>query len=373
LSERAELRVQLASHNQVDGSENNPDSPGEAGFFTQSQGRSQRRSADVRGVFQPASVARVTVGAQGEVEDLRELSTTDSPFSATRNNLAAYGQVVLTPGRATVINVGVRAEDNEEFGTHLTYRAGVVREILGGLRIRGSIGTSFKEPSLRENYAQTAFEVGNPGLDPEQSRSWEVGLEQSLLGGRVTLAANYFDQRFTDLIQYLAGAPGEPTYQNVSRATSRGIELLGDLRPVEWLALTGSYTYLNTNVADAGTVGGPGTTFEEGKPLVRRPRHSARIDARGRFASRVTMGIAANYVGARDDIDFGPFPSVRSELDSYLALDADLSIDVLQSGAGRPGLTATFRAENLFDREYDTVFGYQGRGRALFAGFRLGL
>jgi vitamin B12 transporter len=372
-SERAELRVQLASHNQVDGSENNPDSPGDVGFFSQSQGRSQRRSADVRGVFSPSSLARITLGVQGGIEDLREFSTSSDPFTATRNNVGFYGQTVLTPGTRTVINLGLRAEHNDEFGTHVTYRAGLVREIAHGLRARGSIGTGFKEPSLRENFAVGTFEVGNPALDPEQSRSWEVGLEQSLIAGRVTLAANYFDQRFTDLIQYLNGAPGDPNYQNVSRATSRGVEIIGDARPTTWFAITGSYTYLRTNVAEAGGAGGPGTTFEEGKPLVRRPKHSARLDARGRFAGRVTLGFAANYIGKRDDIDFGPFPSLRVELPGYVALEADLSVDLLRQAASRPGITATLRAENLFNKEYDTVFGYAGRGRAVFAGMRVGL
>jgi vitamin B12 transporter len=372
-SDRVEMRVQLASHNQVDGSENNPDSPGDTDFFSQTQGRSQRRSADVRGVFQPSSLARVTIGSQFEIEDIREFSTGGDPFAATRNNLGVYGQSVFTPGSATVINVGLRMEDNEEFGTHLTYRLGAVYALGGGLRARGSLGSSFKEPSLRENYAQAAFEVGNPALDPEQNRSWEIGLEQSLVGGRVTVAANYFDQRFKDLIQYLAGAPGEPTYQNISRATSRGVEVIGDLRPTAWLAVTASYTYLRTNVEDAGAAGGVGTTFEEGKPLVRRPRHSARLDARTRFADRVSLGVAANYIGKRDDVDFGPFPSVRVELDSYVSLDADASFDLIHQASGRPGITATLRAENLFDEEYDTVFGYHSRGRALFAGFRLGL
>ncbi|HWA16683.1 MAG TPA: TonB-dependent receptor, partial [Gemmatimonadales bacterium] len=372
-SERAEVRVQLASHNQVDGAENNPDSPGDTDFFSQSQGRSQRRSADLRGIFQPSSLARITIGSQFEIEDIREFSTAGDPFAATRNNVGLYGQGVFTPGTAAVINVGVRVEDNEEFGTHLTYRLGAVYAIGGGLRARGSLGSSFKEPSLRENFARDAFEVGNPKLDPEQSRSWEVGVEQALLGGRVSLAVSYFDQRFTDLIQYLNAAPGEPNYQNVSKATSRGVELIGDIRPTSWFAVTASYTYLRTNVDDAGGAGGPGTAFEESRPLVRRPKHSARIDARSRFADRLSIGVAANYVGTRDDIDFIAFPSVRTELPSYVSLDADVSFDLMHQAGGRPGLSASLRAENLFDQQYDTVFGFEGRGRAVFAGFRLGL
>jgi vitamin B12 transporter len=277
-------------------------------------------------------------------------------------------------GPRSLLNLGARLEQNEKFGSHLTVRAGAVYALTARLRARASVGTSFKEPTLREVYAQTAFERGNPNLDPEQSRSWEIGLEQSFLRGEATLAGNYFDQHFRDLIQYDGTAPpGRPTYQNVARATSRGVELIGNLRPARGLTLSASYTYLFTRVDDAGLSSGPGDVFVEGKPLVRRPRHGVRVDARAHLAGRLTLGAGMNYVGRRDDVDFRIFPSIRSALPAYVTVDADASMDILRQRPGRPGVAATFRAENLFDKSYETVVGFEGRGRALFAGARVGL
>jgi vitamin B12 transporter len=383
-SERAELRVLLASHSQDDGASNPSDNPGDTlGFYSSSQTRTLRRSVDARGIIQATPRVKVTAGGQAEFEDLREFSTsgsqyagsiTGSSFAGSRRNVGVYGQTIIDLGARSLVNLGVRLDDNQQFGTHFTYRAGLVYGITGGFRARGSVGSAFKEPSIRENFARGAFERGDSTLKPEQSRSWEVGLEQSLANGTVTLAANYFDQRFRNLIQYDGNvAPGKPNYRNVTRASSRGVELSIDLRPVRGTTITGSYTFLKTRVDDAGLSTGPGDVFVDGKSLVRRPRHSARLDARTRLADRIGVGLGMNYVGRRDDVDFRLFPSVRTTLASYVTIDADASLDLLRESPGRIGVTGTLRIENLFDRSYETVVAFPGRGRAILAGLSVGL
>ena len=393
LSQHAELRVFLASRSEVDASDNTSDSPGDTlGFFgSQSQTRILRRSLDARGIVRASQGIRLTAGFAAEFEDLREFDrsefnfgspafpdtvqvSSDAPFSATRRDVGGYGQGVFDLGARTVLNVGARVDDNQGFGSHFTYRAGMVYALLPGLRLRGSIGSSFKEPSIRQNYAQTAFEVGNPDLKPEQSRSWEVGVEQTLARGTLVVSANYFDQRFRNLIQYNGGAaPGTPNYENVARATSRGIEVVADVRPVQHTTVTASYTWLKTRVDDAGFSTAAGDVLVNGKSLIRRPGHSGRLDGRTRLLDRLGLGLAANYVGRRDDVDFRPAVSVRTTLPAYVTVDADASLDLLRERSGSVGVTATLRAENLFDRSYDTVVGFPGRGRAVFAGLVMGI
>lgn len=375
LSPAAEVRVFLASHSQTDRAFNLPDSEGDSlDFYYENQGRALRRSADARGIFQLASRARLTAGAQAEFEELEELSTTGSPFDATRRNVGGYAQAVVDIGTRGLVSLGGRVDDNQRFGTHATYRLGAVYALLPGFRARASVGTGYKEPSLRENFAATPFEVGNPGLEPEESRSWEVGLERALLAGRLTLAANYFDQRFRNLIQYNGGAaPGSPNYSNVARATARGVELTGDFRPARHLVISASYTRLMTRVDDPGFSSGAGDAFVDGKQLIRRPKHSARLDARARLLDRIGAGLGVTYLGRRADVDFRPFPSVRTALPGVVTIDADAELDLLRPAAGRPWLTATLRAENLTDRRYETVVGFRGRGRAVYAGARVGI
>lgn len=365
-----DLSLHLDSRRERSASRNPPDSPGDPDFPSDNSGRSLRRSVSASASIRPSRAVQIIAGADAAFEALLE-SGTSGGFDTTRHNFGAFSQGVVQLGDRALINLGARLDRNQRFGTHATARAGGMYRVSGGLRVRGSVGTSFKEPSLRENYANGLFERGNPDLDPEQARSWEVGLEQTLLAGDLTLAATYFDQRFRDLIQFDGSAgPTEPTYQNVARATSRGVELMTQVRPARGLWLSGSYTYLFTRVDDAGFATGPNEVFVEGKALIRRPSRSVRLDARAQV-SRVALGAGLNYVGRRDDVDFRVFPQVRARLAPYVTVDADAAIDLIRRGPGRPGVAATVRAENLFDRDYDTVVGFAGRGRAVFAGARV--
>lgn len=372
LSSHIELRAHLDSRREVTGSLDQPDSPGDSlGFYSRNSGRMLRRTAGVSANLDLGSQVRIITGAEGVWEALLEGGTSGS-FDTTRSNYGVYGQGLITLSSRSVINLGARLDDNEKFGTHVTVRAGAAYRLTPTLRARGSVGTSFKEPALRENFAQGLFERGNPNLDPEKSRSWEVGLEQSFMAGDGSVAANYFDQKFRDLIQYDGNAAADqPTYQNIAKATARGVEIIAHLRPAPQFTFGASYTYLFTRVDDAGFATSADDIFVEGKPLVRRPKHSARFDLRG-TVDRLSAGAGVNYVGKRDDVDFRPFPQVRGSLKSYVTVDADASVEILRHAAGRAGLAATFRAENLFDKSYDTVVGYAARGRLLLVGARFG-
>lgn len=384
VTSRLELRAFLASHTQNDGADDAPDSAADTmGFFrSASQARLKRQSTDLRATFTPTTATRLTLGATAEFQSLREESRSSSNFGfglgssaegfdATRHSVGVYGQALLDVGPRLVLNLGGRADDNETFGTHFTGRGGAVYRLDMGTRVRGSVGTGFKEPSLRENYAQSAFEVGNPALDPERSLSWELGVERTFWSGDVVVAATWFHQDFRNLIQYDGNvAPGAANYRNVAEASSRGLELEASVRPAPGTTLSASYTWLRTRVEDAGVSTGP--SFAAGKSLLRRPGHGLRLDGRTRVAGRLSIGVAVQYVGERDDVDFRPFPEVRTTLEAYTLVDADLMVELLRAGPGRPGLSGLFRADNLFDADYHTVVGFPGRGRLLQAGVRAG-
>ena len=82
----------------------------------------------------------------------------------------------------------------------------------------------FRVPTLLE---QSDPFIGNPGLSPEVSVSWEAGVDASLLDGRSTISATWFYQDFRDLIQFdesVAGPAGFGQLRNVGSAFSRGVE-----------------------------------------------------------------------------------------------------------------------------------------------------
>ena len=288
----------------------------------------------------------------------------------SRTNGAVYLQGVSSPERPVHVTIGARLEDNERFGTYLTYRAGASARLARGVRAVASVGTGFKEPSFFENFA-TGFVRGNPDLRPEHSHSWEAGLEYRM-PGRVVLRGTYFGQRFVDMIDYNATpAAGEPNYSNVARASADGVELGAQLMPEPRFTVSASYTYLSATVTRSGFDSSSGALLAAGQPLVRRPKHSAWLDFTYAAVHRGTVSLAVAYVGERQDRDFSSPSSPRVPLPSYVRVDCAAELDVVVARGSAPGFAISGRVDNLLDHPYEEVKNFPARRRAVFVGGEL--
>ncbi len=386
LTDRVEARVLAGLYAATSGFDDLPDNAADTtgfGYASRRRGTVRRSTLDGRANVALWRGATLTAGLTFEEEREEQTSQAtsnfgDGPssstgaFDAERTNLGAYAQAMAPLGRGAILTAGARLDDNEVFGNFATWRAGVSVPLPTGTRLRLSAGNSFKAPTFSEQFAASAFEIGNPDLDPEHATSWEAAVEQTLAGGRVTLVAAAFGQRFRDLIQYSFVDAGTPSYVNIAEATSDGLEAEVRARPHATLDLSASMTWLDTEVVDAGVSTGNGVPFVEGATLVRRPSRSAAASVRWRPASPLALGVAVSHVGARDDVDYRPFPSVRVTLPSYTLWDLDASAEIVAPAARRPRVTATVRLQNAFDAAYAPIVGFAAPGRVALVGVRVG-
>ena len=212
--------------------------------------RNKRQSVETGTTVKLPLDASLDVGAEYERESDESVNeegpvggpaSPTSSFSARRHNTAGYAELIrATPGGGSM-TLAARRDDNSDYAGFTTYRAGFNLPIGQVSRIRASINTAFNAPAFSQ-IRPTLYTTGSPGLKPERSRSWEVGLEQSLLQGTGHFAASYFDQRFSDLIQYVAGGPPAflGSYANLTEARSSGYEFELALSPTKgWSGAAG--------------------------------------------------------------------------------------------------------------------------------------
>lgn len=262
----------------------------------------------------------------------------------TARHQSAYLQDVLTAGPLTT-TAGGRVDSYDSFGTETTWRVAPVYEFAAtATRVKGSYGTGFKAPSLFQLYSI----YGSEELAPETSRGWDAGVEQDILEGALTLGVTYFENRFEDMIDYdyLTW-----TYDNVSKAESRGVETFAAIKPVKDLSVRLSYTYTDTEDQTTGA------------QLLRRPRNKAALDATYAFTTKARGGGGLVYVGDRQDEDFALYQKVT--LDGYTLVNLYASYDVHKN------VTVFGRVENLFDEQYEEVLGYGTYGRAAYGGVKV--
>jgi len=382
LTSGVELALLLATRNSDAGTDDAQDGPADSlGFFAfQSLDDISRQSLDLRTNVQLGSFGTASAGFEYEDQSLRSTSESDSEFGPSsgisdesRTNRAYYGQWFGQWGQLAA-NASIRLEDNGTFGSLVTYSIGSAFLISdSNTKLRGSVGRGIKEPTLFENFA-SGFAVGNPDLVPEESVSWEFGVDQYFEGGRYRLSATYFDQSFEDLIQFtfVTAEPGDPNFFNVGAADVRGFEAeAGAIAgPVSFSV---NYTYLDSEVVDAGFEVGPDATFVSGERLLRRPVSQFAIEASSRLGSRGTAGLSLRHVGDRIDRDFSAFPFPRVTLPATTIVDARGEFSVAKPVGHQYGVSLIARIENLFDRKYSEIQGFPARGRTIWLGGRLSL
>jgi vitamin B12 transporter len=283
-------------------------------------------------------------------------------LSPTRTNVGAYVQDRLDVGRLFA-TIGARIERNDSFGTKVVPRVALGYRARGGAdatTLRASAGTGIKEPDFFQSFGTASYALGNPDLEPERSRTFDVGVEQRAFRGRVRADVTFFHHDYRDEIAYQYDfASGRGTYVNLGRTRGRGVEVALSASPRPRLSVSAEYTYLDGEVLVS--TNGFDPVYAEGQPLVRQPKHQGSLSAR--FGSeRFSVGASLVGVGRRADSDFVGIGLTSN--DPYARVDARAHGQLLR------GLSAYVVAENILDRKYQEVLGYPALGRAVRVGLR---
>ena len=290
----------------------------------------------------------LTIGAEYEEETTksRYFSTSlwgdyvDEFSEKSAHTVGYYLQDQIWLGDNFVATGGLRIDDNSRFGTHDTYRVTASYSVPStGTRFKATYGTGFKAPSLFQLFSS----YGDIDLDPETSKGWDAGVEQSLWDERILLDATYFENDFKDLIDYDLVTS---SFQNIGKAQTSGLELNLSIRPVDELTVSAGYTYTKTE------------NLVTGEELLRRPRNKYNLNLNYRFLQRGDVNLNAIYVGKRTD--FGNVP-----LAAYTVVNMAASYNVTEN------LRLTGRIENLFNADYEEVSGYGTPGIAGYLGMSL--
>jgi len=316
------------------------------------KGRNER--FEYQGNVEVSDAVSATFGAETEKASFRT-SSYGSPFATADARINSfYGQLSAKPITGLTLSAGLRHDDHDTFGGKTTFSAGAVfTPNEGSTVLRASYGEGFKTPSLFQLFS----DYGNTTLKPESARSWDAGITQKLLDGRIEVGATWFHRDTRNLINFIGcTAPltgictNRPfgTYDNVAKARAQGLEFTLTLKPVDALRVQANYGYVDAiNVAT-------------GLDLVRRPRHSVNMSVDYDWSFGLKTGATITHVGASFDND-----SNTRKLDGYVLVDLRAAFPVTHN------IELYGRIENLFNEQYETSYRYGTPRRAAYAGVRL--
>jgi len=273
----------------------------------------------------------------------------ESFFSAgttgDQDTTSAKAELLFQPSQTIDASATLRYDDTSTFGGKATGRLAGVWRPQEDLSFRAVVGTGFRAPSLFERLSR----FGVPGLRPEDSRSFELGVEKTY-GTLASVKATLFYTEIDNLIDFdgtstVCGS-GRGCYNQVPGTTrSRGLELSGEYAFNDATRITANYTF-----TDAST---------NGERLTRTPRNDLAIALDTDLTDRLHASFDVRYVG-----DVLPRTSADVTLGDYTVVGAGFFFDVTDTAQ------AYLRIENLFDEDYETIGGYNTPGRSAFLGIR---
>ena len=329
------------------------DSPADATpFFSEQETR--RQSAELRSDHEWRGW-KIGVGGEFEREEVHGVSVSGAAPTTThfgRLNSAGYISLAGEIRENLSLSAGVRLDENTRL--HREWSAG------GGLQylyprtrttLRLSGGQGFKYPTIAQVASQTATFLPNQNLKAEHELSGEFGIDQPFWNDRWQASVTGFWAHSKDMIGNVR-VPGTTvsTPMNLSRVERVGAEATLSLKITPRWKISGNYTYLETEVKDAGPVSS--NAFLVGDAVTRRPKHTGNATL-AYNGERLRGEINVNAVGKSIDRDFSNNPvSFRLYVPGYAKVDASLEYDMTEN------LTLTAAGNNILDKDYQENYGF---------------
>lgn len=260
----------------------------------------------------------------------------------SRNVASVWGGLNGSTERQ-LVQLNVRQDHYSDVGSATTGLIAYGYKLTTEWRAIAQVSNAFRAPSFNDLYYPF---FGNPKLEPERSRSGELGLHY--VAGRTTMRAALYRTDTRDLIVY---DPATQRAENVDRAQSTGVEVGAGGRTGRW-DWSGNVTVVRAVNADTD------------ERLLRRAPYVANAGL-AYDAERWRVGAEISYVGPRDDLDINTFQ--RTELEAYLLAR------IVGTWRVTPAVALRARVENLTDEKYETVSGYNVQPRTVFVGVELKL
>ncbi|UPT76856.1 TonB-dependent receptor [Sulfurovum sp. XGS-02] len=260
-------------------------------------------------------------------------------------NKAIYLSNIYDFNENTLLETNLRYDNYSEFDNKITYKIGLKHQYnsLDGLITSANYYTSYDAPS--------AYQLANTALGSFLKPSYTKGYDIST-GYKELLTLTYFNNRVEDAIDYIT----DPVtfvggYTNIDgRSKFAGLEIESAYTFSSFnLIFSANYTHLFDYEK------------EDGSDLIRRAEDTLNASLSYYTANDMQFGIDAQYIGDRMDTD-GGFP-VASEVSTgnYTIWNANFSTKIIND------VDLSLHAKNIFDKEYQSSYGYATEGRSIYA------
>jgi len=287
------------------------------------------------------TVGKAIVGFEYKDIDGFNQYNTFPQSQADFSNKAVFISNTYNISKNTLIETNLRYDHYNVFDSKTTYKIGVKHDhdFIKGFNTSANYYTSYDAPSSYQ-LANTVF---GTQLKPSYTKGFDISASY-----KDVLSVTYFHNEVEDNIDYDMTNYG---YYNVGgKSKFSGLELVSQYSLDDLgLHLSANYTHLFS------------FEKEDGSELPRRAKDTLNVSINKYTDNNTHIGLNAQYIGDRLDTD-GAYPvPAKVSTGNYTLWNLNFGMKLIDD------VDISLHAKNIFDKDYESVYGYATQGRSIYA------
>ena len=239
-------------------------------------------------------------------------------------------------------SLGLRGDDRNNLASQETPKITAFYNLNDEWRLRANWGEGFKLPTIfQSTFFCCGAEKPNENLLPETSEGYEIGIDYKSNENFNKIGVTFFDQDISNMIDFSFSIGG---YENVKKVYSKGIEVNFVSKLRDNITISGSFSKLDSK-------------NEFGSRLSRLPEEKGSLNIDFSLGLKNNFYISLFYNG--DEVD------PRGEVSDWFRSDLNFSRNISDKAK------IYFKVKNIFDEEYQDIYGYGTEERSFSVGINL--
>ena len=239
-------------------------------------------------------------------------------------------------------SLGLRGDDRNNLASQETPKITAFYNLNDEWRLRANWGEGFKLPTIfQSTFFCCGAEKPNENLLPETSEGYEIGIDYKSNENFNKIGVTFFDQDISNMIDFSFSIGG---YENIKKVYSKGIEVNFVSQLKDNITISGNFTKLDSE-------------NEFGSRLSRLPEEKGNLNIDFSLGLKNNFYISLFYNG--DEVD------PRGEVSDWFRSDLNFSRNISDKAK------IYFKVKNIFDEEYQDIYGYGTEERSFSIGINL--
>ena len=239
-------------------------------------------------------------------------------------------------------SLGLRGDDRNNLASQETPKITAFYNLNDEWRLRANWGEGFKLPTIfQSTFFCCGAEKPNENLLPETSEGYEIGIDYKSNENFNKIWVTFFDQDISNMIDFSFSIGG---YENIKKVYSKGVEVNFVSQLKDNITISGSFTKLDSE-------------NEFGSRLSRLPEEKGNLNIDFSLGLKNNFYISLFYNG--DEVD------PRGEVSDWFRSDLNFSRNISDKAK------IYFKVKNIFDEEYQDIYGYGTEERSFSIGINL--